>query len=177
MGRRVTCQRTHTLMKFEQVPIGGNSVKLFILLAFAFLTTTAQAAEPFDTADVPPASAELATLYTSPFRQLEIDPDSVVRGSDGSFTLIVYSVFSHRAHEMGLIPQNVVATSGRARIDCAEGTYRILTNHEVDVHRKIVGEVGDAGAGGLIPSNTVVAEIARYMCKVHPGVRGKSVTL
>lgn len=124
--------------------------------------------------DIPASNAPLAQLFSSALRRLSIDPTSVHRNKDGSFTVIIVNRYTRRAREMGLVPANVDRSSGRALIDCSKGTYRVLTDWNLSSKGIVLGPTGDAGANGPIGANEVVAEIASLMCKEKPskGARG-----
>jgi hypothetical protein len=130
------------------------------VLIFGLLTCHAHA----DQKDVPVKGSPLAPMFTSGFRHLLVDPSSVKRDADG-FTIIVLDEYTKRAHEMGLVPNEEAASSGRLHVNCSSGTYEILTDFKLDASHRIIGEVGDAGESGTVSANRVIGEIAGLMCK------------
>ena len=134
-----------------------------LVIAFGLLVIRHTRADE-RSADIPSAHTTLAQLFTSDFRKLSIDPTSIKRGAHDTFTIIVYNTYSKKARAAGLVPDHVAASSGRVEIDCDAGTFRVVSDYNLDGANKIIGSTGDAGAGGVIRGNQVVAEIAAYTC-------------
>lgn len=144
--------------------MGMNRYAAFLVIVSSFLLAP-QARADENAADIPAKGAHLAQLFESDFRKLSVDPASIKRGPEDTFTIIVFNAYTDKARAAGLVPDHVVASSGRVRIDCDNGTYRVVSDHNLNAADKVIGETGDAGATGVIKGNEVVAEIAAYTCR------------
>ena len=140
-----------------------RKIALFVI-GIALTAVTIGARADRKPADIPVKGAPLAQLFASDFRKLSIDPTSIKRGLADTFTIIVYNSYTAKAREAGLVPDNVAASSGRVEIDCNRGTYRVVSDLNLDASGKVIGVTGDAGASGAIKGNEVVAEIAGFTC-------------